>query len=287
MAPLVAKEKGYWTQEGLTTVDLTVVGPAPTHMAAMIGGAFDFSINLTTDTLARSNAQGEKVYAVAGSSNAPTYSLFGKGVSEVADLKGKVIATDAPGGTGELLTLDILSKHGLSKSDVNLVPVAGTVEEREQAMLTGVASGALGSSSDLPRLADSGVVELAKMTEVYADYQTAVTAGRGAFLDEHPDTSVAFLKGLIRGFAYVQDPAHTDEIRQILEKNDVAVDAKHWADTLALQRQVMTVDGSINVKGADVVLVREREAKRVPADYTAQQLIRADALDKAQNELGL
>ncbi len=287
MAPLVAKEKGYWAQEGLTNVELTVVGPAPTHMAALIGGGFDFSINLSTDTLARSNAQGEKVYAVAGSTNGPNYTLFGKGVSSVADLKGKVIATDAPGGTGELLTLDILKKYGLQKSDVNLVPVAGTIEEREQAMMTGVATAALGSVADLPRLRQGGAVALANVSEIYPNYQFAVTAARGAILDEHPDTAVAFLKGLIRGFAFLQDPANEREILDILKKNDVSVDEKDWSEMLQLQRPLMTRDGSLNPEGTNIVLQREIDAGRIPAGYTAQQLIRSDVLDKAQKELGI
>lgn len=287
MAPLVAKEKGYWTQEGLTSVELTVVGPAPTHMAGLIGGGFDFSINLSTDTIARSNARGEKVFAVAGSTNGPNYSLYAKGVSTVADLKGKVIATDAPGGTGELLTLDILKKYGLQKSDVNLVPVAGTIEEREQAMMTGVATAALGSVADLPRLRDGGAVLLANVSEIYPDYQFAVTAGRGALLDEHPATAVAFLKGLIRGFAFLQDPANEREILEILKKHDVTVDEKNWGETLSLQRGLMTRDGSINARGTGNVLQREKQAGRVPAEYTLATLFRGESLEKAQRELGV
>ncbi len=287
MAPLVAKEKGYWTQEGLTPVDLTIVGPAPTHMAGLIGGGFDFSINLSTDTLIRANAQGEKVFAVAGSSNAPNYSLFGKGVAKVADLKGKTIATDAPGGTGELLTVDILKKYGLKREDVNLVPVAGTVEEREQAVLTGVASAALGSGAAPPRMGANGAVLLANVSEVYPEFQFAVTAARGDILDQHPDTAVAFLKGLVRGFAYLQDPANEREILQILKKNDVAVDEANWTETLKLQRGLMTTDGSPTLRGTEVVIGREKEAGRIPADYTTAKLFRSEALEKAQKELGL
>ncbi len=287
MAPLVAKEKGYWTQEGITQLDLSIVGPAPTHMAGMIGGAFDFSINLSTDTLIRSNAQGEKVYAIAGSTNAPNYSLFGRGVASVADLKGKTIATDAPGGTGELLTLDILKKYGVQRGDVNLVPVSGTIEEREQAVLTGVASAALGSVSDLPRMRAGGATLLATVGEVYPEYQFAVTAGRGELMDKYPDTAVAFLKGLIRGYAFLQDPANEQEILQILKKNDVTVDEANWSETLRLQRDLMTKDGSLTAKGVDVVIAREKDAGRAPADYTAAKLVRSDALEKAQKELGI
>lgn len=287
MAPLVAKEKGYWTQEGLTRVDLTVVGPAPTHMAGLIGGGFDFSINLSTDTLIRSNAKGEKVFVVAGSTNAPNYTLYGKGVAKVTDLKGKTIATDAPGGTGELLTVDILAKYGLKRGDVNLLPIAGTIEEREQAVLTGVASAALGSVADLPRMRAGGATLLANVSEIYPEYQFAVTGARGDILDKHPDTSVAFLKGLIRGFVFLQDPANEQEILQILKKNDVTVDEANWTETLRLQRGLMTKDGSLTLRGTDVVIGREKDGGRIPVDYTAAKLIRSETLDKAQKELGI
>jgi ABC-type nitrate/sulfonate/bicarbonate transport system substrate-binding protein len=288
MVPLVAKNKGYWDAEGLRDVEITIVGPAPTHMAALVGGSIDFSINITTDTLMRANVRGEPVYAVAGSSNKNSYALFGhSSIRSVADLRGRSLAIDAPGATIEYLTAEVLEKHGLRRGDYTLVPISGTIEERSAAAVSGAVQAALGSLSDWPALRDRGATLLAKVEDVYPDFQFAVTAARGPMLDERPATVVAFLKGLSRGFQFVQQPGNAGEILKILEDNDVSVDKTYWDEMLGLQRSIMSPDGRINRGGVEVVIQREKEAGRVPADYSMDQLVRLGPLEQAQRELGI
>ena len=157
----VALDKGFWREYGLADTEIKVVGPAPTHVASLVGGSIDFSINITTDTLMRANANGSPVYAIAGSTNGNSYVLYGKGVQSLQELKGKKIASDAPGGPIETMTADILRKGGVDPKEVQFVPVGGTIPERLQAMLTGVTSAAMASVADWPSLQRQGVVILA------------------------------------------------------------------------------------------------------------------------------
>lgn len=283
----VAEAQGYWAEEGLD-VEITFVGPAPAHAAALIGRGFDFSINLSTDTLLRANSTGESVYAIAGSSNVPIHGIFTP-FESIDDLRGQTVITDAPGGTAELLTIDILTHHGIDPAEVSFVPVSGAQEARVQAVLTDVGDAALGSVTDEPRLNAEGLNMVATVEEVYPVYQWAVIAAHGDLIDEHPDTVVAFLKGMIRAWEYIQDPANEDEILEILQAIDsnVEVVAESWTESIGIQRSLLTTDGSLNLDGVEVVLERELRFERVPADYSVDQVLRLDPLEQAQAELGL
>jgi NitT/TauT family transport system substrate-binding protein len=286
MAPYIAQDKGFWAQEGLREVDLKVVAPPPAHLAGFIGGAFDFSLNLNTDNAIRINAQGEKVFAVAGSTNAPNYTLYAKGVTRLEDLRGKTIGTDSVSGSVELLTVDLLKLHGLQRTDVNLVPISGATEDLEQAVLNGTVSAALAPVADEPKMREGGAQAVGRVAELYPEYQFAVTAARGDIIDRHPDTVVAFLKGMCRGFAYIQDPANGAEILQILKNHGVTVDESKWSEMLALERPLLTRDGSLTLVGLGPVVDREKAAGRAPADFSADRLVRSGPLEQAQRDLG-
>lgn len=286
MVPLLALEKGWWKEYGLEA-EVKVVGPGATHVAAVIGGSIDYSVNLNTEGTARANAKGDKIFGIAGSTNKPNYALFARGVNSIAELKGKTIATDTPGGAAESVVIDIIEAKGLKRSEVTLVPVAGTIEERMKAMLTGATTAALASVSDWPTLRPQGVKQLATLEEVFPDFQFALTVSRGEMLDKHPDTTVAFLKGMIRGFQFVQDPKNDEEVARVLKKHDIRVDDANFKELIQIQRQLMTTDGSANRKGTEVVLKRMMDTRELPADYKVDQLLRLEFLEQAQKELGL
>ncbi len=286
--PLVAAAKGYWKDYGLE-VATPVVGPGNAHMAAFIGGSIDFSLNINTDLIARSKAQGEKIYAVAGSSNKINYVLFGApNVKTWDDLKGKTVAIEGPASSTEYLVRDLVAKHNLEPGkDFQFVTIAGTIQEREQAVVGGAAGAALGSNSDWPTLKAKGLNWLGDLSEVYPDFQQAVTAARGDVLDKQPEASVAFLKGMIRSFQFLQDPKDDQEVLQVLKQNDVTVDEANWMELMSLQRPLWPSDGGLNMKGTELVVKREQEGKRVPDSYDWHQMVRDDALKQAQKELGI
>lgn len=286
--PLVAAAKGYWKEYGLE-VATPVVGPGNAHMAAFIGGSVDFSLNINTDLIARPNAQGEKLYAVAGSSNKISYVLFGAPtVKSWDDLKGKTIAIEGPASSTEYLVRDLTGKHKLEPGkDFQFVTIAGTVQERQQAVIGGAAGAALGTNSDWPTLKAKGLNWLGDLAEVYPDYQQAVIASRGEVLDNQPAATVAFLKGIIRSFRFVLDPKNDQEVLQILKQNDVVVDEANWSELMGLQRPLWPADGSLNLKGTEIVVKREQEAKRLADSYDWHQFVREEPLKQAQKELGL
>jgi len=287
LGPTLALRKGYWKEEGLD-VKFTVVGPAATHVAALASGRIQFSVNLTTDTMARAAGAGARIYAIMGSSNQLPYALFGRpDVKTVRDLRGRRISIDTVGGPIDIFTQEVLAEAGLSPRDVTLIPVAGTIPERINAMLTGVTDAAIGTISDWPTLRARGVTLLFELSRLYPDWQFAVMGSTGEMLDRNPAAVKGFIKGFIRAFRYMKDPRNEAELLQIAKDARLEPDEARWSELLALQRPFWPADGGLNLKGTELVLLRERDAGRIPRDFTLDRFIRVGPLYEAQRELGL
>lgn len=287
LGPVVASRKGYWRAEGLD-VRFSVVGPAATHVAALAGGSFDFSVNLTTDTLARAAGQGAKLYAIMGSTNQNQYVLFARpGIRSVQELRGKRIVIDTVGGPIDLFAREILEQAGLGPRDVVLVPVAGTIEARVATLVAGASDAAIGTFSQWPPLRAQGISLLFKMSDIHPDWQTAVMAVSGVFLERNPAAVKGFIKGFIRAFQFMRDPRNEAELLALAREAKLVTDAPYWGEELALQRTFWPQDGGLNLKGAGIVLLRERDDGRIPRDFTLDKLLRIAPLLEAQRELGL
>jgi ABC-type nitrate/sulfonate/bicarbonate transport system substrate-binding protein len=209
-------------------------------------------------------------------------------VKTLDDLKGKTVAIEGPASSTEYLVRDLAAKHNLEPGkDFQFVTIAGTVQEREQAVIGGAAAAALGTNSDWPTLKGKGLNWLGDLSEVYPDFQQAVIAARGDVLDKQPAASVALLKGLIRAYQFLLDPANEKDLLQILKQNDVTVDEPNFSELLQLQRPLWPADGSLNLSGLELVVKREQDAKRLPDTYDWHQMVREEPLKQAQKELGL
>lgn len=287
LAPAVALQKGYWRDEGLD-VKFTVVGPAATHVAALAGGSLQFSVNLTTDTLARAAGGGGKVYGIMGSTNQNSYALFARPqFKTIADLRGKRIATDTPGGPIDTFTAEVLASAGLSPRDVMMIPVAGTITERLNAMVAGAADAAIGSMPDWPTLRPQGMNLLFRLSALYPNWQFAVMATSGSVVDTNPSAVKGWIKGMIRALQFTKDPRNEAELLQIAKAARIGVDEAHWAEGLAVQREFWPADGGLNLAGTEIVLLRERDAGRIPKELTLARFVRLAPLQDAQRELGL
>ncbi len=287
LGPALALQKGYWRQEGLD-VKFTVVSPGSAHVAAFAGGSFQFSVSLNTDVMARAAAPGARIYAIMGSMNQNQYVIFGRrGIKTLADLKGKKIAIDTPGGSHDIFAREALSTVGLSVRDVALVPVAGTIEVRVNAMLANATDAAVASISQWPMLRPQGVNLLFRMRTLYPDWQTAVNGAHGDILEKNPGAVKGFIKGMIRAYRFMKDARNNAELLQIARDAKITVEEKEWSEELAIQRDFWPADGALNLKGTELVLQRERDDGRISKDFTLEKFIRLKPLEEAQRELGL
>jgi NitT/TauT family transport system substrate-binding protein len=122
---VVAEKEGFFTQNGINAQLTTSQDTAALALDA--GKQFDL-VNTTPPTLLQAVAQGYKEELVASedvesSSNRDTYLIGAKGITSLADLKGKVIGV--PGLSGNLYESAVVALHkaGISKSQVKFLIV--------------------------------------------------------------------------------------------------------------------------------------------------------------------
>jgi NitT/TauT family transport system substrate-binding protein len=162
-------------------------------------------------------------------------------IKRVEELKGKVVATNARGGTVHAGSLLYLKRHGLEEGrDYQ------TVELRFPAMLPAL----LGAKADLVFLVEpfdheaESNPKLAKLfsaADATGQVETGFWVGRTDWIAKNRATLVEMLEDVIRFRQYVYDPAHQQEARAMLaklEKRPVEQLAKLFTERDTLQRNI-------------------------------------------------
>lgn len=119
----MAKERGHYQSGGLT-VDIQAGGPDFPAIQMVAGGNEQFGV-ASADQILIARSKGVPVVALAVIYRRSPFVLFAlkpSGIEDPKDFKGKRIGVKL-GGNEELVYRAVLSKAGLSKSDVTEVPV--------------------------------------------------------------------------------------------------------------------------------------------------------------------
>ncbi|HLG70507.1 MAG TPA: ABC transporter substrate-binding protein [Chloroflexota bacterium] len=133
----VAQALGYFERQGLRA-EVTAMPPA-TSIAALQAGELDYmtSTGSATRAILSGNVPIRIVYIAA---NRPGFLLVGaKGITDVSQLRGKVVAGYAPQNTVNAVLVELLRRRGLDPSQYTLVN-AGADDGRGAAIVNGVAS---------------------------------------------------------------------------------------------------------------------------------------------------
>ncbi|HLH22741.1 MAG TPA: ABC transporter substrate-binding protein [Chloroflexota bacterium] len=282
---LVAAYLGYFADEGLQVDVVNTGGDAPT-LAGMIAGDIHVAEAIGTDGLVLANAKGQPFYALAAYLNSLNYSLMGApGVSAAAGLRGGTVAISRPGDTTDRYARVALRHLGLEpERDVALV-AAQSSPERARSLLAGVVQGALIGRSENSFLRRHGATELVDLRDLFPDYSNRVIATSGRVLEERPRAVQAFVKGMVRAYQWLAEPSHRADAPAIVAWAGLDVDDLDQAyDDLV---RGLAADGEINPRGLERVIQDLQAGGQVPADYTADQLVRSGPLRAAQQELGL
>ncbi len=129
------------------------------------------------------------------------HALFVRGnIGSVADLKGKTIASSAPGSLPDNIVRTLLEKYGIAVSDVTLTAV-GADADRYKALLAGIVDATIISSEYLP-LSPPGVRILVAARDIMPNYMRLCLNITGKTLAERRDDAVAFLAAQIEGLRY-------------------------------------------------------------------------------------
>lgn len=141
----------------------------------------------------------------------------------VESLRGKTLTVDSPNSGLAFVAYAILRAHGLEKDRDYHVLTTGGTPRRLQDLLNYDALPAdqrgemtiLGGTTAL-RAQDLGMNLVGNLTEVVPAFLGGSGVARSSWLREHPDVAVRFIRAYQRAVAHYLDPAHRDEIIDLL-----------------------------------------------------------------------
>jgi NitT/TauT family transport system substrate-binding protein len=195
MDHLVAFERGYFTEEGLTLNRITVGGGIATQ--TLVANKLDFSSSGSSAMGAA--IRGGPVKVVYTNLSRPAYKLVTNKpeIRTMQDLIGRKIAINTHGDTGHLATLLLLKKHNIDPKSVLFIAVRSN-DAKLPAFLAGAVDAAPLTAGEITKIgADKGRIFADFRTEIQMVYTGVAVSNR--FLAERPMTVERFMRGLAKG----------------------------------------------------------------------------------------
>src|SRR5881409_974087 len=199
LPPYVAQELGYFKDENLT-VELVRFEGGVGALRSMAAGGVNMA-GTSTEPVISAIAQGVAVKIVnTYSPNISQVFAVRDTIKSAADLRGKKIGIQEPGGFADALSRLYLQKNGISASDVQFVTT--TTASRVQQLVSGGTDTAILHVDQVLTVKKTApsIAVLANMWEVLTDYQYAVYAAKSA-------TTECMLRAIIRANRAMYDPS--------------------------------------------------------------------------------
>jgi ABC-type nitrate/sulfonate/bicarbonate transport system substrate-binding protein len=229
MAPWwVAKEKGFFTQEGLD-VDLMYIKGDSTIVQALVGGDIQAGYAGATP-VAAAVARGGQVAIVAVPANRMGYLLMTREpIKDPRDLSGKKFAISSFGGSSEVATRLGLEKVGADPNKVVMLQVGGS-PDRIAALRRGSVDGSILSANEVIGAGGMGFYTLFDFTKSDLEYPYNVLYVLKQFASEKRKAAIAMVKSFMRGLWFMQE--NEDESVTIsarwLKSNEIESLRRQW-----------------------------------------------------------
>jgi NitT/TauT family transport system substrate-binding protein len=209
----VAREKGFYAARGVD-VDLMTFRGGGEVANALVGGSVDVAIG-AIDHAIKMEAKGLDVAVVLTIQEKLGFTMFASkaaGIKSVRELKGKVLATSAPGSSADNYMRYLLAQNGLDPlKDVTIVAGGGN-DGRVAALKKGSAAAAAVTEPATSLVLSEGFgVVLHPGTEW--DYPFNVAIVKQEFLEKNRDRLRAFVQATLEGARHAKaNPKEAEEV---------------------------------------------------------------------------
>jgi NitT/TauT family transport system substrate-binding protein len=243
---IVADKKGFFKDEGLD-LDFINSGASTRSVQQVAAGSAPIGSSSMVDTL-RAIDKGAKVKVFLNSLAVGTHSLIGqKGIKSVKDLKGKRVMT---GGTGDITNLwwiAMAKANGLNpEKDVELL-FSGATTARLAALLAGAVDATMLSTPQSFKAVQDGYADLCPVAPFLGEFPMMIWHVNDAWARGHEKVLLAFIRAHNRAVRYMSDPAHKQEVSQMLadaSKSSLDDALKTW--DVCMQVKAFVADGEIS-----------------------------------------
>ncbi len=220
--PYVAQDLGYFKEENLDVEMVRFEGGVGAFRSVAAGSVDMAGTSSEPAILAISQgAEVKSVYTYAP--NVDVSFVVGPSIKTGADLKGKKIGIQEPGGFADVMSRLVLKKFGLDPNkDVQMVQT--TTAGRVTQLIAGqVDTGVLHVDQTLGiQKRSPGIHVLVNMWEVVSDYQYAFFAVSADKLKNDPATIECMVRALMRADRAIYDPSMKQRVTDIMVKYTMA-----------------------------------------------------------------
>lgn len=226
LSVVVAEGKGFFRAENIK-IQFNGVTDSPGLFRNLISGKYDLILNNADNVIAWAEGQGEDpqkndlVIFLGGSQGVGSSQglllklLGGPGINEFGDLKGKILAVDAPTTGYAIVGLYILKKHDLELNRDYIFKSFGNTVARADALSRGDAAGAMMSLPD-EEIQKRGFRVLASAEDYVKHYARGLGATRRAWANANEELLIRFIRAMIRATDWMMDVKNKEETIKLL-----------------------------------------------------------------------
>jgi NitT/TauT family transport system substrate-binding protein len=280
VAPIVARARGYFDQEGAGDCDFLCSGSDAKTIEGMQEGRYHIGLDPKPFLLCGAKAQGADLFIVGGWLNSPAYAFIGakgRGIRSLADLKGKKISVREPDGIDTRFARALFRHSGLDADQLVQWVAAGARSRRIQQPLFdgGKIDAAMIILQDAPGMVADGYPLLGDLSKLYPNgYAVRISAATGDVVRDEPERLTGLLRALIRGYRFMNQ--RYGETKEILTKAgyelDKDMDAALWESKYHMFERIPP-DGSVNEAGLQLVIDEEKAAGKLPPEFSMQEIL--------------
>jgi ABC-type nitrate/sulfonate/bicarbonate transport system substrate-binding protein len=258
---LVGLERGVFAKHGVK-VELTNTPNSTEVRSGLAAGKYDIAISGIDNAVAMVEQANADAVIVMGGDGGMSEFMVRPEVNGIADLKGKVIAVDAPNTAYALVVKKILKNNGLADGrDYTLRPVGGTMQ-RAQAVM---ANPELAATMSFPPFAitmrDQGAKSMGRTQSLIGPYQGGAGYVMRPWAQANADALERFIAAYVESVRIATAPANRAEASALLAKRfklDAKV-AEQTMDALLTPGFGLAPDARFDMEGFRTVLALRAE----------------------------
>ncbi|TAK05508.1 ABC transporter substrate-binding protein [bacterium] len=219
-AIIAAEQRGLLKAENIR-IEMNLVTDSPTLLRNLISGSYDLILNNADNVIAWAEGQGadpkpnDFVIFLGGSRGLRQKLAVLPSVNDFGDLKGKVLAVDAPTTGFAIVGIYILKKHGLELNRDYTFKEFGNTAKRAEAMSRGEASGAMMNMPD-DEIQKRGFKILARSEDYVNHYARGLGATRREWANANEGLLVRFIRAMVRATDWVMDGKNKEGVIRLL-----------------------------------------------------------------------
>jgi ABC-type nitrate/sulfonate/bicarbonate transport system substrate-binding protein len=243
----VGIEKGLFKKHGLD-VGMLQIRSGPLLAATLASGNVQVVWTAPSSILSAASA-GLKISCLASTTNIlPRELVVQKEIRSFDELRGRVFGVQSIGGGLWLQTMVVLETLGINPEAYQLqMRVIGDIPTVAQALMSRNIDAAVlpPSFGDLAKR--SGAISLGGQLSI--PFQSNVLCSSKDFAAKSPDLATRLIQGMVEAVPVIYDPAHKEQVKEILKKNLRFSKAEDAEASYKVLRAMNNLDVAPNVEG--------------------------------------